>query len=222
MGDIAIDCPVIDEGVHYDEGTGKVTFTKFRPSVFASQATFSEEGLRHLLGWMEGKESPIPAIEPVLVYKWVVTYLDGDVICQFTTDENDSNTEHETNSREIQWDRGVSQISIIPRHSDELPTFTFVTASGSFYRNGELLDVDYDGDYPHEAQIAYARKVTHTFGAFMGAALARTLNTAHTTVLQLLGWHVDGVPGLEQGNDNACCVIAIDDRGNWRAWKQAV
>lgn len=222
MGDIAIECPVTDSGVEVDPITGEITFTKWKPAVFSSQATFSQEGLRLLQEWMQGRASPIPKIEPVLVYKWVVTYLDGSVLCQYITDA--VGNEIEINSREIQWDKGVSQISIIPRFTDEgsLPSFTFVTATGAFFKNGEQIDVDYAGTYPEDAQLVYARKVTHTFGSVVGTQLARTLQSAHTTVLQLLGWHLDGVSGLETGNQRPCCVIAVDDRGNWRPWKQQI
>lgn len=224
MGDIAIECPVIDEGVEYDPDSKEVTFTRWRPAIFSSQATFSAEGLRHLLGWMDGKESPVPSIEPVLLYKWVIQYKDGDVLCQFMADEHDAGKELEINSREIQWERGVQQVSVIPRFTNEqeLPNFTFVPETGKFYKSGEELDVDYSAPLHPEAQIVYCRKVSHTFASGIGTGLARTLQSAQTTVLQLIGWHVDGVPGMESTNQNPCCVIAIDDRGNWRPWKQNV
>lgn len=221
-GDIAIEAPVTDSGVKYDPVTGEVEFTEWRPVVFAGQVSFSEAGLERLLAWAKDQSSPIPSITPNLVYKWQVLYKDGGALCQFEHDLDGG--EVEINSRNIEWARGVQQISVVPRHTNEgsLPNYTYVPESGKFFCNGVELDVDYDGAMPENAQVVYCRKVTHTFASAMGEDLSRQLTTAHTTVLQILGWHVDGVPGVEATNQNPCCLISIDPNGNWRPWKQFV
>jgi hypothetical protein len=45
-------------------------------------------------------------------------------------------------------------------------------------------------------------------------SLNRGIQGMATTVLQLLGWKVGGMSGY-----NPACIIAIDDRGNWRPWE---
>lgn len=128
---------------------------------------------------------------PTLVYQWMVTYKDGTGFSQFED-------EIENNSRDINYDE-VAQVNVLPQFSGMLPGFTFVRETGKFFKAGEEIDPEYPNEYPGpEAPFYYARKVTHTWGDF-----------THTTVLQLLGWKTE----------TQRCIIAIDERGNWRPWQ---
>jgi hypothetical protein len=218
LGDIAIEAPVTDEGVEYNAETGEVTFNKWKPAVFATQALFSEEGLEMLLAWSRSQESPIPMITPELVYAWMVNYKNGSALAQFRVGEDDK--EIEVNSKEI--DKAEAQsVTLSPRGNRDLPIYSFAVDTGRFYRNGQEIDTDYDGEHPENAPMVYGRKVTHTFGSSMGPQLARTLISAHTTVLQLIGWHEAGMDGLSPDRPGRCNIIAVDDRGNWRPWRQS-
>lgn len=209
LGDIAVDAPDTSRGVEYDPESGEVKFNVWKPAIFNNQATFSEKGLEILLDYSRSQENPIPAVTPVLVYQWRVTYTDGSGLSQFQAGE--AGQEIEVNSAEIERDR-VAQVSVLPREvsEDVLPTFTFVLETGKFYKAGVEIDPEYPEAYPEQATYFYARKVTHTWGSIMQQdSLNRSIDTAHTTVLQLLGW--------EAGDKH--CIIAIDDRGNWRPWR---
>jgi hypothetical protein len=211
-GDIAIDCPNTDKGVEYDPVTKEVRFTVWEPQIIEQQMTLSREGLVKLLAWMDDQTMPVPTITPVLVYKWQVLYTDGSVLSQYQYDPG-SGQEVENNSNLIDHSR-IGQLSVIPRDGgpEPLPTYTFVPETGKFFKNGQEIDVHYtEYVHAHKPKAFYARKVTHTWGSIVGESLSRTIQNAHTTVLQLLGWHTfEGGP---------CCIIAIDERGNFRPWK---
>lgn len=214
-GDISIECPRTDKGVEYDPVTKEVTFTVWQPQVLEQQVTFSKEGLLKLLAWMDDQTLPVPTITPVLVYKWQVLYNDGNALSQFQY-EPGTEQEVEVNSREIDFDR-VTQISVLPRDTQGdsvLKGYTFVPETAKFYCNGQEVDVDYEFDhFVPGAKPFYCRKVTHTWGSVIGNGLSRNIQDAHTTVLQILGWHTY--------NGGPCCLISIDERGNWRPWSYA-
>lgn len=218
LGDISIDVPDIEEGVVFDETTREVTFTKAKPVVFQNQALFSKQGLEKLMAYVDSQDNPIPAVTPELVYKWQVTYSDGSALSQFRTNV-ESGEDEEVNSDQIDFER-IAQMSIVPNFpavagAEGLPTFTFVKETGQIYRNGSLFDLMFDGEYHPDSTVIYARKVNMTFGSAMKqASLDRQIMNVHTSVLQLLGWKVGGLHGEGPG-----CIIAIDERGNWRPYQ---
>jgi hypothetical protein len=211
LGDMSIQTPDLERGVEHDPETGEVHFLYWKPVVFENQATFSEAGLKKVLDYLASQENPIPGICPDLVYKWQVLYIDGTALSQFRM-VND--TEEEVNSKEINFPN-VSQISVVSHHTseDSLPTYTFVKETGKIYRAGVELDLMYEGDYHPDAEIVYARKVTHTWGSQM-EGLDRNITNLHSAVLQLLGWKIGGLKGPGPG-----LIIAIDEYGNWRPWE---
>lgn len=209
LGDISVEAPMVDKGVLYDPATGDVTFTNWRPVIFEQNLTVSKAGLTKLLDWMENQDLPVPTITPVLLYKWVVMYTDGSTFSQYEIDPGTS-LERENNSREIDFSR-ISQITVCPRETgSELSTYTYDWASNTIYKNGVAIDTEYTGERAPEATAFCKRKVTHTWGSVMGPGLTREIQNAHTTVLYLLGWFT-----YENG---PCCIISVDERGNWRPW----
>jgi len=218
LGDISINVPNIEDGVLYDPDTKEVTFTKARPVIFQNQALISRTGLEKLIAYLDDQTNPIPSVTPELVYKWQVTYTDGSALSQFRTKVG-TNDEEEVISSEIDFPR-IAQLSVVPNfpavpRAEGLPTYTFVRETGQVYRNGEVLDLMFDAVYPAEIDIIYARKVNITFGSGMAPnSLDRNIVAAHTSVLQLLGWKVGGLHG-----DGPGCIIAIDERGNWRPYE---
>ena len=218
LGDISINVPDIEEGVVYDEATKEVTFTKAKPVVFQNQALFSKQGLEKLMTYIDSQDNPIPAVTPELVYKWQVTYTDGSALSQFNTNPENGKDE-EINANQIDFER-IAQLSVVsnfpavPR-AEGLPTFTFVKETGQIYCNGGLFDLMFDGEYRPDSEVIYARKVNMTFGSGMiPGSLDRQITNAYTSVLQLLGWKVGGLHGKGPG-----CIIAIDERGNWRPYE---
>lgn len=218
LGDISIDVPDIEEGVVYDEATKQVNFTKAKPVVFQNQALFSKEGLEKLIAYIDSQDNPIPVTTPELVYKWQVTYSDGSALSQFRTSV-ESGEDEEINSNQIDFGR-IAQVSIVSNfpavgRAEGLPTFTFVKETGQIYCNGGLFDLMFDGEYRPDSEVIYARKVNMTFGSGMvPGSLDRQIMNVHTSVLQLLGWKVGGLHGEGPG-----CIIAIDERGNWRPYE---
>ncbi len=218
LGDISINVPNIDDGVLYDSETKAVTFTKARPVIFQNQALLSKAGLEKLIAYLDDQTNPIPSVTPELVYKWQVTYTDGSALSQFKT-RPETGEDEEINSREIDFTR-IAQLSVVPNfpaipRAEGLPTYTFVQQTGQIYRNGEVLDLMFDSDYKSDATVIYARKVNITFGSGMiPNSLDRNIVAAHTSVLQLIGWKVGGLHG-----DGPGCIIAIDERGNWRPYE---
>lgn len=209
LGDISVESPVVEKGVIYDPLTGDVTFTNWKPILFEQSLTVSRAGLEKLLHWMDDQELPVPTITPVLLYKWVVMYSDGSVVSQFEVDPETS-LEHENSSRLIDFSR-ISQVSVCPREAgSELPTYTYDWATNTTYKNGVPIDTEYEGERHADATAFCQRKVTHTWGSVMGDGLERVIQNAHTTVLYLLGWYT-----YENG---PCCIISVDERGNWRPW----
>lgn len=206
LGDMSVQMPDTEHGVERHPDTGDIVFKNWKPLVFQNQATFSEAGLRKILDYLASQDNPVPEICPDLVYRWQAMYTDGTVLGQFQDGK-------ETNSTEIDFPR-VSQFSVIPQHSTELPTYTLVKETGKVYKAGAEVDLLYDGSYNPTAELVYARKVTHTWGSQMQSGLDRDITNTHTTVLQLLGWKIGGLKGPGPG-----MIIAIDDRGNWRPWE---
>lgn len=209
LGDMSIQVPDTERGVEQDPETGEIAFKNWKPVVFQNQATFSEAGLKKVLGYMASQDNPIPGICPDLVYKWQAMYTDGTVLGQFPE------TEEEINSNKIEFAR-VSQFSIVPHYVTEevLPTYTLVKETGKIYKAGVELDPMYEGIYQPDSEVVYARKVTHTWGSQMKSGLDRDITNTCTTVLQLIGWKVGGLKGSGPG-----LIIAIDERGNWRPWE---
>lgn len=216
LGDICFQAPDTERGVEYDPETGKVNFTIWRPAVFNNQLTVSELGLKRLLEYAESQENPIPGVTPDLVYQWQVSYKNGSALTQFRMDED---SEVEVNSQDINFGE-VSQFSIIPRFpGGSLPTFTFVKESGKFFCDGASIDTMYEGDYFLESELIYCRKVAHTWGSSVGpSGLDRQISNVHTTVLQIFGWRVGGFQAFSQKLDTPGCIIAVDERGNWRPY----
>jgi hypothetical protein len=218
LGDISINVPNIEDGVLYDTETQAVTFTKARPVIFQNQALLSKAGLEKLIAYMDDQNNPIPAVTPELIYRWQVTYTDGTALSQFRTIPG-TNDDEEIISSEIDFTR-IAQMSVIPNfpsipRAEGLPTYTFVRETGQIYRSGELLDLLFDNNYIPDSEVIYARKVNITFGSGMVPnSLDRNIVAAHTSVLQLLGWKVGGLHGPGPG-----CIIAIDERGNWRPYE---
>jgi len=211
LGDIAVDAPDTEHGVEYDPETKETKFNVWKPAIFQNQATFSKKGLEMLIDYMDSQANPIPGVTPDLVYAWQVSYIDGSALQQFRMNGEEV---EELHAGHIDFGR-VSQISVVPRFDTALPTYTFVKETGKIFRNGAELDLDYEGDYKPDSEIIYARKVTHTWGSVMSPnSLNRGIEGMATTVLQLLGWKVGGLTGF-----NPACIIAIDDRGNWRPWE---
>jgi hypothetical protein len=203
--------PDTEKGIELVDG--EVKFSLWKPLLYKNQATFSEPGLRMLLDYMASQDTPIPGITPVLVYQWQVTYTDGSGLSQFFTNP-ETGEEDETSSAAIDMSR-VAQISLVPRHTTDLPTYTLVKETGKIYKAGEEIDLMYEGAYDSESTIAYARKVIHTWGSQMATnGLDREITNTHTTVLQLLGWKTGGLTGPGPG-----VIIAVDDRGQWRPWE---
>jgi hypothetical protein len=213
LGDICIQAPDTENGVTKDEETGEFTFEYWKPVTFENQITLSESGLKMILAYAESQDNPIPSISPELLYKWQVSYDDGSALTQYRFNPETSQ-EEEVNSKEIDFAR-IAQLTVLPRYPGDttLPTFTLVKETGKFFKDGSEIDLMYDGAYLPEADIVYARKMTHTWGSQING-LDRGITTTHTTVLQLLGWKVGGLKGPGPG-----CIIAIDDRGNWRPWE---
>jgi hypothetical protein len=217
LGDIAISAPDTTKGVNYNPDTGEVTFTVWKPVVFASQALFSEKGFETLLEFIRNQENPVPKVTPILVYQWRVLYTDGSTLSQFQVNP-ETGFEEETNSGKIDYSRLV-QMSLVPRNDTVLPTYTFVRESGKFFKNGEELDVAFDGPYIPHAEVVYGRKVTTTWSSGMeGQTLDRNILNVHAGVVQLLGWKIGGLPATIQQTNDPGCVIGIDERGNFRPW----
>ena len=212
LGDVSIQMPEIERGVELDPETKEVKFNFWKPLVFQNQATFSERGLQLLSDYLASQDNPIPGVTPILLYAWQVMYNDGSALGQFTADLENPGEEIETNSNQIDFDR-VVQISLVPRHTTELPTYTLDKATGKIFRAGEEIDLMYEGVYNPDSTIVYARKVTHTWGSQV-FNLDREITNTHTTVLQLMGWKVGGLQGPGPG-----LIIAVDDRGSWRPWE---
>lgn len=212
LGNICVDAPNTEQGVEYDPVTKEVTFTAWKPTVFNTQVTISKEGLTLLMTQLDTQPSPIPSVGHELVYEWHILYTDGSGLGQFRFKDDDS--PEELHSGDIDFDR-VMQFVLRPRFDTTLPTFTFIKDTGKVYRNEEELDLDYDGVHHATAPMVYGRKVTHTWGSAMEQhSLNRSMECMSTTVLQLIGWKVGGREGAGPG-----CIIAIDDRGNWRPWE---
>lgn len=210
LGDISVEAPLVDEGVEYDPNTKEVVFTRWRPVIFEQQLTVSRPGLEKLLSWLDDQAMPVPTLTPVLVYQWRVLYTDGSSLSQFECDSG-SNDIRENRSDLIDFSR-IQQASIVPREpGSDLAGYTYDWPSNVIYRNGLPIDVEYNGDRPEGASVFCRRKVTHTWGSVMGEGLSRELQNAHTTVLYLIGWHT-----YENG---PCCIISVDERGNWRPWQ---
>ena len=207
LGDISIQTPDTERGVEIDTD-GKVTFQNWKPVVFENQITISDEGLKKLLAYTESQDNPIPSLSPELVYIWQVLYKNGSGLRQYRVNSETGN-EEEVISSEINWDQ-VKEISVIPRYDTSLPTYTFVPENGKFYKNGQEIDIMYEGIYNSESHIVYARKVTHSWGSQAIDSLSRNITNNNTSVLQLLGWKTDN--GLK-------AVIGIDERGNWRPFE---
>lgn len=216
LGDICFQAPDTERGVEYDPKTGDVRFTIWKPAVFNNQLTISELGLKRLLEYAESQENPIPGITPELVYKWQVSYRDGSALTQFRM-ENDE--EVEVNSQEIVFSE-VAQFSLVPRYpGGSLPTFTFVKETGKFFCNGAEIDTMYDGPYFPESELVYCRKVAHTWGSGVGPnGLDRQITNVYTNVLQIFGWRVGGFTAFVEKHDTPGCIIAVDERGNWRPY----
>lgn len=214
LGDISIQCPDATRGVSVDDD-GSVHFAVWKPKVFQQQLTVSPEGLRKLLGWAEGKDAPIPTVTPHLVYAWQIMFKDGSRLAQFYHNP-ETGEEEETNTRTVDWDN-VALIELVSHYPEEtqLPRYTYVTASGKFYKEDEEIYTGYGDPFLPEARPFYARKTTHTFGSIMiKRTLNRDIHVQKTTVLQLLGWRIGGV---DEGV-MPCCLIAVDEFGNWRPW----
>ena len=200
LGDMSIQTPDTERGVIQDIDTGKVTFTCWQPTIIHSQVTVSEDGLTKMLEFMKSQPNPIPPVNPELVYMWHVLYKDGTPLQQFSE-------EGETRYADINL-ANVTYFSVLPRVPG-LPMYVFEKVTGKIYKDGIDLDLGYGGLYIPESTIFYGRAINHTWGSPEQVSLDREITNACTTVLQLLGWKVDGGP---------CCIIAIDARGNWRPY----
>lgn len=211
LGDISILTPDTENGVEYSES--KVTFTKSKPKLFSNQATFSRDGLEKLMAYMDSQENPIPAVTPELIYMWQVTYLDGTGLAQFAT--NPETFEVFENTSSLIDHSKIDQLSIVSRIDPDKPTYTFVRLTGKFFRAGIEVDTMFKGEYTLDAEVIYARKVNMTFGsAMITNSLDRGIQTVHSSVLQLMGWKVGGLQGSGPG-----CIIAVDERGQWRPYE---
>lgn len=217
LGDMVFHAPNVEEGVRQDLETGKISFTQFDPVTFNNQALFSEAGLQMLLQYCQSQDNPIPTLTPDLVYQWKVLYSDGSGLCQFRSDGQDGVIE--ATGADIDFAR-VHQLSVSPRllPEDVLPTYSFIKATGQFYKGSEPLDVGYEGPYVPDSEIVYCRKVAHTWASNMGTQLDRTISPVHTNVLQIMGWRVGGLPAVVDRQPTPGCLIAIDERGNWRPY----
>jgi hypothetical protein len=214
LGDISIECPDCTRGVSLEED-GTVRFSIWKPRVFQQQVTLSPEGLRKLLAWSEDKRAPIPVVTPYLAYAWQIMYKSGSRLTQFYMNP-ETGEEVETNTREIDWD-SVAIVELVSHYPGEkvLPRYTYVVATGKFYKEDSEIDVAYDDPFITESRPFYARKVHHTFGsAMLKHSLNRSIQVQHSNILQLLGWRVGGVT---EGR-TPCCIIAVDDNGSWRPW----
>lgn len=209
LGDISIEAPN-PSSAHMVNG--EIQFSEWRPVVYSNQMTVSREGLAALLSYMDSQDNPIPAISPDLVYAWQVTYRDGDALKQY---QHEGESEVEVNSNQINLPE-VSQLSIVSHYDTvRLPTYTFVKETGNIYRDGELLDLMYDGEYDPEADLIYARKVHHTWGSQMVVnTMNRSITNALTTVKQLMGWKQGGLAGTGRS-----CIISVDEQGQWTPWE---
>lgn len=215
LGDISIECPDYTRGVTVDD-EGNVNFSIWKPKVFQQQLTVSEDGLRKLLEWAEGKDVPIPTVTPYLAYAWQIMYKDGSRLSQFYHNQ-ETGEEEETNTRVVDWGN-VALIELVSHYPTEvvLPRYTFVVETGKFYKEDAELDLGYSDPFLPDSTPFYARKVVHTFGSVMvKRSLNREVNVQKSTVLQLLGWRVGGT----EAGATPCCIIAIDDMGTWRPWK---
>lgn len=214
LGDISINTPNIEEGVEYNPETKEVAFNNWKPVIFQTQATVSEQGLEQMLANLRAQNNPIPSVSPELVYEWQATYEDGSALRQFGVDP-ETNEPVELNAGHIDFDR-VVQMTVLPRYDGNLPSYSFVRETGKVYKNGEEIDLDYGGTYDPTAPVIYCRKVTQTWGSVMQQdGLNRNIENMANSVLQLIGWKVGGFSeGAGPG-----CIIAIDDRGNWRPWE---
>lgn len=209
-GDICLQIPDTERGVEYDPETEGVKFTFFKPFVIHTQLTLSEEGLQKLLDYSKDQENPIPALSPDLMYKWTALYKDGSALSQFKINGNDEVEEVDSTSIDPEQ---VAQISLEGHLKENLPKYTYVIESGKFYRDGVELDVGYPGKHPSGAPFYYRRRVTGTWGGVIPqGGMSRSMST-HTSVVQLLGWAENPDGGADKG---ACCIIGIDEMGNWR------
>jgi len=211
MGELSIDSPVVDDGVLYDEETKQVTFTRWRPQVFETQALFSLAGLDILRGMLEDSPSPVPSFKPHLIYAWRFLMASGEMLSQFWS--SPETTEELTRSTKGIDMSDVIQVQVCPHYTSEdfLPSYTYNHQDGSFYKAGVQIDLDYEGGpRPPDAQPYYARKVSQTMGStLMHNSMERGVSLLSSSVLQLVGWVVD---------ENSRCIISIDERGQWRPY----
>lgn len=215
FGDICMQTPDTERGVETGPD-GKLKFTVWKPAVFANQITVSGPGLEMLLDFYNSQENPIPGLTPDLVYMWSVLYEDGRGLAQFCFNADGVLQEH--TSADIDISR-VNQMQIVSRKDPSLPPYIFLKETGKFYKDGKPLDTMYDGEYVQGAEIVYCRKVAHTWGSGMGSnGLDRDISNACTSVLQIFGWKVGGLQALVENQDTPGCLIAVDERGNWRPY----
>lgn len=215
LGPISIEAPDATRGVTLDED-GNVQFSVWNPYVFQNQLTISPAGLMLLLNWSEGKTASLPEIKPNLVYAWQIMFNDGARMCQYHIDP-DTGEEVETNTREVDWSQ-VSQIDIVSHYPEErtLPVYTFITATGKIYKDNVELDLAYDEPMPEDASPCYARHNNHTYSSLMiQRSLSRDIIVQNSKIYQILGWRVGGLGS----GVNLCCLIAIDEKGEWRAFE---
>ncbi len=208
LGDIVIEAPDTTKGVEIDPVTQEINFTVWKPVTFHNIGTFSKAGLQMLMDFMDEKGSVIPTLTPILYYMFKVLYTDGSCLTQFRIDPA-TEEEEELHSGHIDFSR-VSQISVVPHlvTDAELPTYTFDKSTGKFFKNGQELDIEYDGIYPDNAEVFYAREVIHSLGSTISGDMHRSIYPIRpASVVQLLGWKVPGGPQ---------CVIGISDDGSWR------
>lgn len=215
LGDISVQVPDHEEGVEYDEETGKAKFTKWNPVVFNCQASLSVTGLEHLLAWAKNQDTPMPTVTPELYYQWIVRYTNGSALAQFKFEDG---VEVETNSSEIDYSN-VEEITLSPRRMG-LPTYSYRVSTQKFFKDGEEIDTDYLGAGSTAPMPIYFRRVTNVFGSGMGTGLNREISVASSSVLQVFGWSENRDLNTIRSTDMPCNLIAVDEFGNWRAWRQ--
>lgn len=212
VGEISVEAPDLERGIEKDLETGKYYPTAFKPITFETNFTVSKKGLELLLKALEENDGPVAAITPELIYQWDVLYSNGTRLRQFIINP-ETMIEEEIKSSEINFDN-VIQIDITPRYIDsKLPIYTFVKETGKFYKNGEELNsqLGYLGEYIKDSKLVYARKVLITGYSNVPIGQLTRQFGAMSSVVQLLGWRQHGLE-----DEGAGCIIAIDERGEWR------
>jgi hypothetical protein len=214
LGDLAVTMPA-----HWlqDRDSRKYRKVPAETKTINAQVTLSQNGLRLLADWMDNQDNPIPAVKPDRCYQWQVLFRDGSALKELEYDGVGTIVENRFPEERV---HEVVQFSYVDASMRGLPTYTFDTRTGEFWKNGEKIDLDFEerylGDVPG-CRLVQARQVHLLFGSsgYGANPLGRDIHVAYDNVLYVLGWKIGPYP--ETGVPS--CLIAIDGQGNWRSYQ---